>query len=120
MLGKAKPDQQELDAQRVEAERILFHNNSTEDEDEDKKKKRKRTLCDSVLKMETEKLSPDPAKITMSQRTRSELRLWSNQLYTSMTEMDQQIGIIATSVLEESRISFVLLPQQNDSKSKVF
>jgi hypothetical protein len=37
-----------------------------------------------------------------------------------MTEMDQQIGIIATSVLEESRISFVLLPQQNDSKSKEF
>jgi hypothetical protein len=41
MLGKAKPDQQELDTQRVEAERILFHNYSTEEED--KKKKRKST-----------------------------------------------------------------------------
>jgi len=86
--------------------------------------KRRRSLCDAVLDMQSEirklqcvrskigaslqKLAPDAVTITMTPNS-TRAGCWltrdlidaSNQLNTSITQMNQQIGFIATSISEK-------------------
>jgi len=79
--------------------------------------KRKRSLCDAVLDMESEmsklqcvgakigallqKHSPDVVRNTMTPNFTRDLIDASNQLNTSITQINQQIGFIATSILDK-------------------